>query len=216
MFTGFESVAAFPFTFRSSVQISVDGICAEADVEISISRKQNAGTCIVFRYFMKLLISLLLLLSCTISSAQIAKGGFKSIQKDTSSYFIRLSSENPFTIDSITSASSGRRLEFYDANKPEKSCSSIVCTETGDVLIGFRELQSMRPLDGESRMKLNSQTQPTNDYQKGVIVFTRHGKKFRRIAINTFMEVPPSDPLILPSVVRPGLSKWSRLQVSLI
>lgn len=134
--------------------------------------------------------------------AQVTSKGLRSVVNDTATYFLRLSSKNPFTIDSITSASTGRRLDFFSLSDPAKSCSSIVC-DTGTFVIAFRQMELMRPLEDERRVALNSQVQPTHDYQKGVVVFTRHGKKFRRIAITSFMEVAPGDPNLLPSVVRP-------------
>jgi hypothetical protein len=147
----------------------------------------------------------------TISSCalfgQVSKGAFRINRNDTTHYILKLSDDKQFVIDSVTSVSTGRRLDFYDENTKGRACSSIVCTNPEDVTISFRELRTLNSSQDQKRTALNSHTQPTSDYQKGVIVYTRHGKTFKRIAINTFMETAPGDPYLTPSVPRgPAIS----------
>lgn len=145
------------------------------------------------------------LFSSVSAEAQEVKASWRIWQNDTASYFIKLSSETPFTIDSLK-FDGGPRLEFFPADQ-EVSCKSIVCEKPGDYLISFKQQEIMSPMAGERRVKKNSQYQPTSDFQKGVVVFTRHGKKFKRIAIATYTEAAPSDPNILPSIPRsPAIS----------
>lgn len=132
--------------------------------------------------------------------SQELRESYRVLSNDTGYYFIKLSSNNPFTIDSVVSFG-GKRINFFSA-EDAGFCNSVICSEPGEYIIGFQQLESMRPLSSGRRVEKNRQIQPTGDYQKGVSVFTRHGKKLRRIAVTTFLEVPPGDMEALPSMPR--------------
>jgi hypothetical protein len=172
-----------------------------------IQRKPIAGTALVFRICMRSILFCLFLVAAYTCSAQLNKGAYRVAKNDTTHYFVKLSFDNPFTIDSITLASTGQRINFFDENTKGRACSSIVCNNPSDVMIRFEALQSLNPLKDQKRTALNSQIQPTSDYQKGVVIYTRHGKTFKRIAISTFTETAPGDPNLTPSVLRgPAIS----------
>jgi hypothetical protein len=184
--------------------MSVEGICALTVKHISniLSNIVKAGIALELFPLMRSTLFILSILFFSSAEAQVNKGAFRSVRNDTTQYFIRLSSEKPFTIDSVKSVSTGRTLEFYDAKANGKACSSIMCTKPEDVTIGFKERASLSPLSGEKRTALNSHAQPTSDFQKGVIIYTRHGKTFKRIAVETFMETAPGEPDRTPSIPR--------------